>query len=181
MSGRHQPIARVEFGELRLQFVAQQHAGFAAALLLGDFGPIGVQPISAACFTIGNWTVPASLILQVAHAAASRIGCWSERRQIEIGDADFAGHQLVQQRLEQVFEDGALALVQVDLAVDGVEDRDDFVLLVDSVGRTGSDRLEASYDLSEHVCASQLAICARPEPTRKVRQNVGSSLRRETE
>ena len=55
-----------------------------------------------------------------------------ERRQIEIGDADLAGHQLVQQRLEQVFEHRALALVQVDLAVDGVEDRDDLALFVES-------------------------------------------------
>ena len=29
---------------------------------LATSGVIGVQPISAACFTIGNWTVPASLI-----------------------------------------------------------------------------------------------------------------------
>ena len=32
----------------------------------------------------------------------------AERRQIEIGHADFAGHQFVQQRLEQAFEHGAL-------------------------------------------------------------------------
>ncbi len=38
---------------------------------LATSGVIGVQPISTACFTIGNWTVPASLILRVAHAAAS--------------------------------------------------------------------------------------------------------------
>ena len=65
--------------------------------------------------------------LEVAHAATSSREVRAERRQIEIGDADFAGHQLVQQRLEEVFEHRALALVQIDLAVDGIEDFDDFI------------------------------------------------------
>ena len=70
--------------------------------------------------------------LQLAHSAASAFAAGSESRQIEIGDADFPGHQLVQQGLEQLFEQRALALVEVDLVVDGVEDCDDLLLLVES-------------------------------------------------
>lgn len=49
----------IELSKLN-QFVTQKHPRLAAALLLGDIGAIGVHPISAACLTIGNWTVPAS-------------------------------------------------------------------------------------------------------------------------
>ena len=55
-----------------------------------------------------------------------------ESGQVEIADPDFAGHQLVQQRLEKLVEDRALPSVQVDLAVDAVEDGDDFALFIQS-------------------------------------------------
>ena len=117
--------------ELRLQFVAQQHAGFAAALLLGDLGrerrPADLDGVLHHRELDGAGLAD----LEVAHAATSAAASRLERRQVEVGDADLAGHQLVQQRLEELFEHGALALVQVDLAVDGVEDRDDLALLVE--------------------------------------------------
>jgi len=52
-----------------------------------------------------------------------------ERRQDEIGDADFAGHQLVQQSAEQLFEDGLLTFVQVNFGINGVEDCRNLILL----------------------------------------------------
>ncbi len=128
---------RVELRQLRFEFVAQQHARFAAALLLGDFrgerrpadfgGVLHHRELDGAGFAD----------LEVAHAATPSSGALAERREIEIGHADFAGHQLVQQRLEQIFEHRALALVQVDLAVDGVEDVDDLALFVER-GRDGT-------------------------------------------
>lgn len=65
-----------------------------------------------------------------------------KRREVEIGDADLARHQLVQQRLEEVVEDVALAAVQVDLAVDGVEDGNDFELLVEDRRKRDKDLLD---------------------------------------
>jgi len=53
-----------------------------------------------------------------------------EGRQIEIGDADFSDHQFVQQGLEQLVEHRAFLTVQLYFAINRVEDRDDFPLLV---------------------------------------------------
>jgi hypothetical protein len=54
-----------------------------------------------------------------------------KRRQIKIVDKDFAGHQLIEQRPKQGFEHGTLSPVQIDLAIDGLEDGDDFALLIE--------------------------------------------------
>src|SRR5690606_23985884 len=43
-----------------------------------------------------------------------------------------SANQLVQQGLEEVLQHGALPAVQLDLAVDGVEDGDDFALFINS-------------------------------------------------
>ena len=59
--------------------------------------------------------------------------CWErqvESRQIEVRHADLTSHQLVEKRLEEVFENDAPPLVDVDLVVDRFEDRDDLALFL---------------------------------------------------
>ena len=135
---------RVEFRELRFELVAEQHAGFAAALLLGDLGRERRPADFGGVLHHRELDGAGFADLEVAHAGHSFKWSPTERRKIEIGHADFAGHQLVQQRLEQVFEHRALAVVQVDLAVDGVEDFDDFALLSKSGRKRNRDSFRNS-------------------------------------
>ena len=117
--------------ELGLEFVAQQHAGFAAALLLGDFGRERRPADFGGVLDHRELDGAGFADLEVCSCGNSRQpGLWPSADKIEIGHADFAGHQLVQQRLEKIFEHRALALVQVNLAVDSVEDGNDFVLFL---------------------------------------------------
>jgi len=73
---------------------------------------------------MGNCTLPASLILRVLGLDAV------QHRQVQFIDPDLARHQLVQQSLEQFFQYRPLLAVQIDLAVDGIQNGDDLALLV---------------------------------------------------
>lgn len=47
---------------------------------------------------------------------------------VEVVYADFACHQFVEHRVEEVVKDGAFAPVQVDFAVEGIKDGHNLVL-----------------------------------------------------
>ena len=61
-----------------------------------------------------------------------------------VNHANLPRHQLVQQRLEQFFQNSAFPSVQVDFAINGLEDGDDFALLVE---------IRSRYNLNLFKCA----------------------------
>ena len=76
-------------------------------------------------------------------------------RDIEVGNADLPCHQPVQQRLEEIVQHGAPAAVQIDLAVDSVEDDDDLILLR-QIGREGTLKVSTSLGFMVIVpCAEE--------------------------
>ena len=91
-------------------------------------GVIGVQPTSAACFTIGNWTVPASLILR---SLMRHLRQWLEER--PTGRGRRRGFRRSSAHVSKVLNSSSrtrASLVELDLLVDCIENRDDLVCLV---------------------------------------------------
>ncbi|WP_196242792.1 hypothetical protein [Xylella fastidiosa] len=67
---------------------------------------------------------------------------WGQCRQIQIRYRNFPGHQFVEQGFEHVLKDMALAVVQVDLAVDGVENGCDLALFPSIPGNQDQQRIK---------------------------------------
>ena len=94
-------------------------------------GVLEVDELDAAMALLGL-VVPAALAAQPQQHFAVAVDRRRDRveRKVEVGHADLACHQLVQEHGEELVDDGALSTVEVDLAVDRIQDRDDFCLLI---------------------------------------------------
>ena len=57
---------------------------------------------------------------------------FSKKRKPHLPHAYLSGHQLVQQRLEQLIQNGPLAPMQINLTINCVEDGDDLALFIHS-------------------------------------------------